>query len=74
MTLSYEGDSISNRPDLFLPDWHSQDFHSVFGHHIKTYVQNLSIIGSLVDLSRLQTWPVSQIICFRRIWLLHNFY
>ena len=30
----YEDDSISNWPDLFLTDRHSQDFHSVFGHHI----------------------------------------
>ena len=42
----YEGDSISNQPDLFLNDRHSQDFHSVFGHHIKTCVQHLSIISS----------------------------
>ena len=33
---SYEGDSISNQPDLFLTGRHSQDFHSAFGHHIKT--------------------------------------
>ena len=45
----YEGQSISNQPDLFLTDRHSQDYHSVFGHHNKTYVQNLSIIGSFVD-------------------------
>ena len=32
--LTYEGDSISNWPDIFLTDRHSQDFHSVFGHHI----------------------------------------
>ena len=57
--VKYEGDSASNRPDLFLIDRHSHDFHSLFGHHIKTYVQNLSIIGSLVDnLWRLQACPV----------------
>ena len=33
----YEGDSTSNQPDLFLTDRHSQDFHSLFGHDIKTY-------------------------------------
>ena len=43
-----EGDSISNQPDLFLTDQYSQDLHSVFCHHFKTYVQNLNIIGSLV--------------------------
>ena len=32
----YEGESISNQPDLFLTNRHSQDFRSVFGHHIKT--------------------------------------
>ena len=38
----------------------AEDFHSLFGHHIKTYVQSLSIIGLLVDkLSRLQAWAVS---------------
>ena len=31
----YEGDSTNKQPDL-----DSQDFHSVFGYHIKTYVQN----------------------------------
>ena len=44
----YEGDSISNQPDLFLTDGHSQDFHSEFDHHLST-------IGSLFgNLSRLQ--------------------
>ena len=58
----YEGESISNQPDIFLTDPHSQEFNSVSGHHNQTYVHNLSIIGSLVDsLSRLQAWPVSQI-------------
>ena len=34
-----------------------------------------NIIGSLVgNLSRLQAWPVSQMICFRRIGLLCKFY
>ena len=35
----------------------------------------MNIIGSLVgNLSRLQAWPVGQMICFRRFWLLHRFY
>ena len=47
----------------------------MFGHHIKTYEQNLSTIGSLVgNLLRLQAWSVSQMICFCQIWLLHKFY
>ena len=33
----YEDESISNQPDLFLTDRFSQDFHSVFGHHNKTF-------------------------------------
>ena len=50
-------------------------FHSLFGHHIKTYVQSLSIVGSLVDnLSLLQAWAVSQLIFFCRIRLLRKFY
>ena len=48
-TLRNEGLSISNQPDLFLTDWHCQYFHSVFGHHNKTCIQKLGIIGSLVD-------------------------
>ena len=61
--FKFEGESISIQPDLFLTDRHSQDFQSVFGNHNKTYVQNLGVIGSLVDnLSRLQAWPVSQMI------------
>ena len=57
----YEGVSISNQPDIFLTGRHSQDFHRMFRHHIKTYVQSLSIIGSLVDnLLRPQARPVSQ--------------
>ena len=47
--IIYESVSISNRSDLFLTDWPSQDFHKLFGRHIKTYVQSLSIIGLLVD-------------------------
>ena len=61
----YEGESLSNQLDLFLTDQHSQDLHNVFDHHNKTHVQYLSIIGSLVGiLSRLQTWPESQMIFF----------
>ena len=47
--IMYQGDLLINQPDLFLTDRHSQDFNSVFGNHIKTYVQNLNKIGSLVD-------------------------
>ena len=32
----YEGVSISYQHDLFLSDQYSQDFHSLFGHHIKS--------------------------------------
>ena len=46
--------------NLINHNTNSQDFQSVFGHHIKTYAQNFNIIGSLVgNLSRLQAWPVS---------------
>ena len=41
--------SISNQPDLFLTDQYSQDFHSLFGHHIKTLLQRLSIMCWLDD-------------------------
>ena len=64
---------ISNKPDIFLTNLYSQEFHSVFDHLIKTYVQNLSIIGSLADnLWRLQAWPVSQFFCW--IWMLCKSY
>ena len=43
------GVSISYQPDLFLTDRYSQDFHSLFGHHIKTFLQSLSIMCWLVD-------------------------
>ena len=59
----HESVSISIRPDLFLTDRQSQAFHSMLGHHNNTYVQNVSIIGSLVDnLWYFQALPVSQII------------
>ena len=32
--LIYQGDSISNRLDIFLTDQQSQDFHYVFGNQI----------------------------------------
>ena len=41
--------------------------YSLFGHHIKAYLQNYSIIGSLVDnLMRLQAWPESSVFLKRR--------
>ena len=50
-------------------------FSLLVGHHIKTYVQNLNIIGSFVNnLSRLQAWPVSQMIFFHQIRLLRKFH
>ena len=56
----YEGETIVNQLDLFLTDTHNQHFYSVFSHHNKTYVHNLSSIGSLVDnLSHLQAWALS---------------
>ena len=36
-------------------------YNSAFAHHNKTYIQNLSMISSLVNLSHLQAWSVSQI-------------
>ena len=51
--MHLEGESISNQPDMCLTDRHSQDFHSVFGHHNKTCVQNLSITDSLVIIYRI---------------------
>ena len=47
----YKGVSISYQPDLFLSDLYSQDFHCLFGHHIKTLLQSLSIMCWLVDNS-----------------------
>ena len=72
---NYEGDLLSNQPDLFLTNQHNQDFNSGFGQHIKLHVQSLNIIGLIVsNLSRLQACQVSQLICFRRIRLLRKFY
>ena len=45
----YKGVSISYQSDLFLIDRYSQDFHSLFGHHIKTLLQSLSIMCWLFD-------------------------
>ena len=68
--LKYEGVSISYQHDLFLTDRFSQDFHSLFGHHIKTLWQSLSIMCWLVyNFSWLQAWSVSQIIFFQQIML-----
>ena len=39
-TTIYESEPIGDQPDLFLTNWHSQDSHSVFGDHNKTYLQN----------------------------------
>ena len=33
------GPHTSYQPDLFLTNRYSQDFHSLFGHHIKTFTK-----------------------------------
>ena len=49
MGVNLRGPHTSYQPDLFLTNLYSQDFHSLFGHHIKTLLQSQSIMCWLVD-------------------------
>ena len=40
MGVNLRGPHTSYQPDLFLTNRCSQDFHSLFGHHIKTLLQS----------------------------------
>ena len=40
MEVNLRGPHTSYQPDLFLTNRYSQDFHSLFGHHIKTLLQS----------------------------------
>ena len=40
MGVNLRGPHTSYQPDLFLTNRYSQDFHSLFGHHIKTLLQS----------------------------------
>ena len=40
MGVNLRGPHTSYQPDLFLTNRYSQDFHSLFDHHIKTLLQS----------------------------------
>ena len=40
MGVNLRGPHTSYQPDLFLTNRYSQDFRSLFGHHIKTLLQS----------------------------------
>ena len=40
MGVNLRGPHTSYQPDLFLTNRYSQDFHSLYGHHIKTLLQS----------------------------------
>ena len=47
--VTYEGESISNRPNLFPVDRDGHDFHALFQYMFYTWVQNYTRIKSFFN-------------------------
>ena len=68
-----EGESLSNQPDLFLTDRHSHFliYHIKTLYNVCTQFKHKNKVHYRIFKQR---WQVSQMILFRRIWLLSTFY
>ena len=49
MLFLYEGESISNQPNLFPMDRDGHDFHALFQYMFDTWVQNCILIESFFN-------------------------
>ena len=47
--MPYEGESISNQPNLFQMDRDSHDFHALFQYMFYSWVQNCTRIESFFN-------------------------